>query len=154
MTVVKSLIPTSPSMPNKPMSEKECKALGLPSTSKAKARIGCPEDWEITWVQFALPIEDTQNLKALAKSLDVPVSEMCARIMVRWFEESRDEIYATAEASMRTASTEQELEKRAEAAMRLYERTVNTLRVKQAAKAAEAEASAKMAAEIAAKSAK
>lgn len=131
MTVVKKpLIPTTPSMPNRPLSEKECKAMGLPSTSKAKPRIGCPDDWEITWVQFGCSVEDSNNLKALAKTLDVPVSEMCARIMVRWFEENRDEIYAEAEASMRTASTEEDLEKKIEALRRSLDRTVANLELK------------------------
>lgn len=131
MTVVKKpLIPTTPSMPNKPLSEKECKAMGLPHTSKAKPRLGCPDDWSICWTEFGLPTEDHQNVKALAKSLGIPVSEMCARIMQRWFQENREEIYAEAEASMRTASTEEDLEKKIEALRRSLDRTVANLELK------------------------
>lgn len=118
----KMLVPSKPSMPLPTRTEKECIALGLPSTSKAKARIGCPDDWEITWTQFGLDVVDSNNLKALARKYDVPVAEMCARVMVQWFEQNRDAIYAEAEAFVQEDKTDADIDKLIAAEMRKLER--------------------------------
>lgn len=121
-TIKKSLIPVTASHPLTPLTEKQAKALGKPSTSKAKCRLGIPEDWEVCWTQFGLPLEDGQNLRALARSMDLAVSEMCARVLVEWFNTNRDEIYSAAADFVAEEKTDEDIDKMIAAELRKLER--------------------------------
>jgi len=122
-TVTKSLIPAISVNQFKPLTEKECIAQKLPSTSKSKARMGIENDREIVWAPVNMDVVTHGIVMAVCKKHEITIWELFAKVGMQWIVDNIEQLTEEADGYTAEAMTEEVLQKKLEAAQRQLART-------------------------------
>lgn len=94
--LIKDFVPSISVSQFVPFTEDECKKADLPSTSKAKPRLGISNDREIVWNEANFDLETHNLLLAFAKARNRTLSSILASVCMDWVETNRTAIEAEA----------------------------------------------------------
>lgn len=106
------------------LTQAQCIAQDLPSTSKSFARLGISDDRHIVWAHVNFNLEDHNILEAFCASQDLRTCDLLAKVAMGWFDVNREAITEAADGFVRTEMSIEDLAKKASAAQRTYERAM------------------------------
>lgn len=114
----KSLIPRIKFNQLVKLTEAECIERNLPSTSKAKHRLGIENDREISWAPVNFDVPTHATIRGFCKKHSLAIDEFLASVAMTWIEDNREALELEAAAHIAQVHTAESAQKKMESLQR------------------------------------